>query len=115
VQSRRDRQISTGADLASNMAESIKRAADSLNPKAPQIASFVRTAADRLDSFSDDIRDQSVDDLLRTASDFTRRQPAFVFGLASLTGFFLFRALKAKPSDPAGGGRSDSRSTSRFS
>jgi hypothetical protein len=75
----------------------------------------VRTAADRLDSFSDDIRDQSVDDLLRTASDFTRRQPAFVFGLASLTGFFLFRALKAKPSDPAGGGRSDSRSTSRFS
>jgi ElaB/YqjD/DUF883 family membrane-anchored ribosome-binding protein len=110
-----NQQVSTGADLASNMAESITCAADNLDPKAPQIASFVRSAAERLDRFSGEIREQSVDDLLRTASDFTRRQPAVVFGLASLMGFFLFRALKATPSDTAGGGRSDSRSMSRFS
>jgi ElaB/YqjD/DUF883 family membrane-anchored ribosome-binding protein len=105
-----NQQVSSGADLTSHMAESIKCAADNLDPKAPQIASLVRSAADRLNSFSDEIREQSVDDLLRTASDFTRRQPAVVFGLASLTGFFLFRALKAKPTD---GSRANDRSMTR--
>lgn len=105
-----NQQVSSGADLASHMAESIKCAADNLDPKAPQIASLVRSAADRLNSFSDEVREQSVDDLLRAASDFTRRQPAVVFGLASLTGFFLFRALKASPSQAAGGRRADDRS-----
>jgi ElaB/YqjD/DUF883 family membrane-anchored ribosome-binding protein len=105
-----NQQVSSGADLTSHMAESIKCAADNLDPKAPQIASLVRSAADRLDSFSDEMREQSVDDLLRTASDFTRRQPAVVFGLASLTGFFLFRALKAKPSPVPSGSGADDRS-----
>jgi ElaB/YqjD/DUF883 family membrane-anchored ribosome-binding protein len=110
-----NQQVSTGADLANHMAESIKCAADNLDPKAPQIASLVRSAADRLNSFSDEMREQSVDDLLRTASDFTRHQPAVVFGLASLTGFFLFRALKAKPSHASGGSRADDRSMIRSS
>jgi len=100
-----NQQVSSGADLASNVAKSIECAADNLDPKAPQIANFVRGAAERLETFSDDIRDQSVDDLLRTASDYTRRQPALVFGLASLAGFFLFRALKAKPSHDGNDGR----------
>jgi hypothetical protein len=34
---------------------------------------------------------------MRTASDFTRRQPALVFGLASLAGFMLLRVLKSNP------------------
>jgi len=101
-----NQRVSTGADLASHVAKSIECAADNLDPKAPQIATVVRSAADRLETFSDDIRDQSVDDLIRTASDFTRRQPAIVFGLASLAGFLLFRVLKAKPSH-GNGGRSD--------
>jgi ElaB/YqjD/DUF883 family membrane-anchored ribosome-binding protein len=96
-----NQQVASGADLASHVAKSIECAADNLDPKAPQVASLVRSAADRLETFSGDIRDQSVDDLLRTASDFTRRQPAVVFGLASLAGFFLFRALKAKPEQSA--------------
>ena len=41
------------------------------------------------------MRDQSVEDFWRSASDFTRKQPAVVFGLASLAGFLLFRVLKA--------------------
>jgi ElaB/YqjD/DUF883 family membrane-anchored ribosome-binding protein len=92
-----NQQVSSGADMARNVATSFKRAADDLDPNAPQVANFVRGAADRLTSFSDEMKDQSVDDLVRRASDFTRQQPLVVFGLASLTGFFLFRALKAKP------------------
>jgi ElaB/YqjD/DUF883 family membrane-anchored ribosome-binding protein len=92
-----NQQVAVGADMAQNVAKSFKRAADDLDSNAPQVANFVRGAADRLSSFSEETKDQSVDDLVRRASDFTRRQPAVVFGIASLTGFFLFRALKAKP------------------
>jgi hypothetical protein len=66
------------------------------------MADFVRDAADRVETFSHDMRGQSVEQLMGKASDFTRKQPALVFGLASLAGFFLFRVLKAKPSEENG-------------
>jgi hypothetical protein len=44
------------------------------------------------------LRDQSVDQLIGKASDFTRRQPALVFGLAALAGFFAVRTVKSAPS-----------------
>jgi hypothetical protein len=91
--------VAGGADLAGQVADSVKCAADSLGDKAPQLAELVRGAADKVEEFSQGIRGKSVDELLRNASDFTRRQPALVFGLASIAGFFLFRVLKA---DPAG-------------
>jgi hypothetical protein len=52
-----------------------------------------------VEQFSRDIRGQTVEDLVRTASEFTRRQPALVFGLASLAGFLAFRVLKSSPPD----------------
>ena len=91
-------QVGSGADLVGHFANSAKRAAEDLEQNAPQLAGVVRGVADRIESFADDMRDQSVDDLLRTASDFTRRQPALVFGLAALGGFFVFRTLKASSS-----------------
>jgi len=57
----------------------------------------MRGAAKKVEEFSRDLQGQTVDDLVRTASDFTRRQPAVVFGLASLAGFLLFRVLKSSP------------------
>ena len=92
-----DRQVGTGADMVGHLAHSVKRAAEDLDENAPQIAGLVRLLADRVDGYADDLRDQSVDQLLRTATDFTRRQPALVFGMAALAGFFLFRAVKAAP------------------
>jgi hypothetical protein len=50
---------------------------------------------DRIESYADDMRDQSVDELFRSASNFTRRQPALVFGLAALAGFFALRTIKS--------------------
>ena len=60
--------------------------------------------AEGVERFSREMREQSAQDLWRTASDFTRNQPAVVFGLASLAGFLLFRVLKANSTD---GERSD--------
>jgi hypothetical protein len=92
-------QVSSGSDLAGHVARSVRSAADSLDPNAPQLASLARGAAERVEQFSRDIRGQTVEDLVRTASEFTRRQPALVFGLASLAGFLAFRVLKSSPPD----------------
>jgi hypothetical protein len=103
-----NQKVSLGADFASHIADATKSAADSLDSNAPQIAGLVRDAAEKLQGFSSDLREQTVDDLVRTASDFTRRKPALVFGLASLAGFALFRVLKSNSSsgpDPRQGQR----------
>jgi hypothetical protein len=104
-------QVASGSDLAGHVARSVRSAADSLNPDAPQLASLARGAAERVEQFSRDIRGQTVEDLVRTASEFTRRQPALVFGLASLAGFLAFRVLKSSPPDR---GRLDDRSHEPF-
>jgi hypothetical protein len=90
-----NQQFSAGADFAGHIAASVNAAADSLDEKAPQLASFVRGAAETVEEFSKDIRGQTVQQLVKTASDYTRKQPALVFGLASLAGFALFRVLKS--------------------
>jgi hypothetical protein len=115
-------QVSSGSDLAGHVAQSVRCAADSLDPNAPQLASLARGAAERVEQFSRDIRGQTVEDLVRTASDLTRRQPALVFGLASLAGFLAFRVLKSSPpeefrmlkSNSSEGGRPGDRSHEPF-
>jgi hypothetical protein len=64
-----------------------------------------------VEQFSRDIRGQTVEDLVRTASEFTRRQPALVFGLASLAGFLAFRVLRSSSPE---GSRLDDRSHEPF-
>jgi hypothetical protein len=104
-------QVASGSDLAGHVARSVRCAAESLDPNAPQLANLARGAAERVEQFSRDIRGQTVEDLVRTASEFTRRQPALVFGLASLAGFLAFRVLK---SSPPSGSRLDDRSPEPF-
>jgi hypothetical protein len=92
-----DGQVSAGADLIAAIAGATRRASTDLEHETPQIAKLVHSFADRVDTYSDQLRDQSVEDLMRAASQFTRRQPALVFGLAALAGFFAWRVVKAAP------------------
>jgi uncharacterized protein YjbJ (UPF0337 family) len=92
-----DRQVGSGADMVGHFAHSAKLAADDLDKSAPYLAGLVRVAADRIESYSDDLRHQTIDQLVRSGAEFTRRQPALVFGLAALAGFFAFRTLKSAP------------------
>ena len=87
--------VSTGADLLGQVAASAHAAAKSLDPEAPQLAGFLRDAGQRMDDFSQDLRDKSIDELIETSVDFARRQPAVLFGVAAATGFLLFRVFKA--------------------
>jgi len=92
-----DKQVSSGATMVGHLARSAQRAAQELDREAPQLAGIVRAAADRMDGYASNLQDQSVDQLVKGASDFTRKQPALMFGLAALAGFFVMRTLKSAP------------------
>jgi hypothetical protein len=89
-----DQQIGSGAAAAGQFANSIRTAADDLDTESPMLAGFVRTFANRVDYYAEDMQHQTVEQLTRAAADFTRKQPALVFGLAALAGFVMFRTFK---------------------
>jgi ElaB/YqjD/DUF883 family membrane-anchored ribosome-binding protein len=94
LQAAMDEQVVRGAQSMTTVAKSARRAADELETAAPQIAGLVRGVADRVEDYSRNLETQSAADIYEAASDFTRRQPAVVFGLAALAGFFALRTIK---------------------
>lgn len=94
-----DERIGDAAQMVTHLANSTKRAADDLDRSEPQLASVVRGVARNIGSVAEQLQGQSVDQLVRRASDFIRREPSLTFGLAALAGFFAFRTLKAASSD----------------
>jgi len=93
-----NRQVGGGAEMLGLVARSAKHAAEDLDRDSPQIAGLLRTVATQVDSYAHGLKDQSIDRMWQTAADFTRRQPALVFGLAALAGFCAIRTLKSSPS-----------------
>jgi hypothetical protein len=79
-----DAQLANGADIVGQLGSSVQRAAEDLEQSTPQMAGLVRGIADRMETYAEDLRDQSVDDLLRTASNFDREAPGQT-PIASLT------------------------------
>ena len=96
-----DQQVGNGAAMVGRFASSAKRAAEELDHDAPQLAGFVRGLADRMNGFADDLGQRSAEQLMRDASEFARRQPALVFGLAALAGFFALRTIKSASAVPS--------------
>lgn len=103
-----DRQVGFGAELATNVAGSMRAAADSLDESVPQLADLTRKAAGSIEDFADSIRDQSAGELFQTAQDIARRRPAIVFGAATFLGFMAYRLLS-----PGESGASTSSATPR--
>jgi hypothetical protein len=90
-----DQQVDHGASYLGHAASSIRTAADDLSKNVPPLASLAGTVADKLDSYADSVKGKTAEDLWGDAVDFTRRQPALVFGLASLAGFLAYRTMKS--------------------
>ena len=88
-------QLGVGAQSANRFAGSMRVAADDLERENPMLAGLVRGFAHNVDHYADRFEDQTVEQLVKSASDLTRRQPALVFGLAALAGFFAFRTFKS--------------------
>jgi hypothetical protein len=87
-------QIGVGAQSANHFAGSMRIAADDLERESPLLAGLVRGFSHNVDHYADRLEDQTVEQLVKNASDLTRRQPALVFGLAALAGFFAYRTFK---------------------
>ena len=85
-------QIGLGAQSANRFASSMRLAANDLEQENPMLAGLVRGFAHNVD---DRLEHQTVEQLTKSASDLTRRQPALMFGLAALAGFFAFRTFKS--------------------
>ena len=88
-------QLGFGAQSANSFASSMRVAADELQQENPGLAGLVRGFAHNVDRYADRLEDQTVEQLAQSASDLTRRQPALMFGLAALAGFFVFRTFKS--------------------
>ena len=92
-----DRQVGNGADMIGQVAISTRLAADDMSERMPQVAGMVRSFAGRIDDYAEGMRDKTVDQMVASAADFTRRQPVAVFGLAALAGFLVLRAFNNAP------------------
>ncbi len=91
-------QIGTSAASAAKLADAMRLAANDLAKESPLLAGAVRTFAANVDSCADRLQNQTVEELTRNTSNYTRKQPAVVFGLAALAGFFAFRTFKSAQS-----------------
>jgi hypothetical protein len=96
-----NQQLGAGADAAGRFASSMKLAAHDMERDNPMLADLVSGLAHNVDGYANALENQTVEQLAKTASDFTRRQPALVFGLAAVAGFLGFRTLKNAQSVPS--------------
>jgi hypothetical protein len=93
-----------GAEGISGLARAVHNIAGEVEKEVPQVAPYVRQAADGLERASSALRERSVGDLFGMAEDFARREPVAFLGASVLAGFMLTRFLKSSAS--AGAGRS---------
>ena len=92
-----DNQLGSGVKIVGQFAKSTRQAANDMAQHSPLVAGLMEAAADKVDELAADLEDRTIDHLIYSASDITRRQPALVFGVAALAGFFIYRAVKAAP------------------
>jgi len=94
-----EQQKAGAAEQLGGIAHAVEDAAGDLERQMPQAAEYVHDLAQRLETAASAIRERSVDDLINSANDLARKQPAVFFAGAVVTGFALSRFLKS--SSPA--------------
>jgi hypothetical protein len=90
-----DEQKTRGIEGMRAFAQAIKTAAQELDEQSPQVARYVRDAADRVQSLSGNIEGRNITELMRSASDLAKSQPTMFFVGAVAAGFALSRFLKS--------------------
>ncbi|HLH94383.1 MAG TPA: hypothetical protein VKW08_04630 [Xanthobacteraceae bacterium] len=92
-----EQQKQAGAERIGIAAQAMEGAADRLQGEMPQTSEFVHDLAQQLDSAAASLREKNIDELIRQARDFARRQPGMFFAGAVLSGVALARFLKSSP------------------
>jgi hypothetical protein len=83
------------ADQIDSVAQAVDKVAGELEANNAATAGYARTFADTVNTFSDNVKNKDVDELLSMAEDFGRRQPAAFMAAAALAGFAASRFLVA--------------------
>ena len=107
-------QKTSGAEYVGNLANTMRRAAREFDTDLPLAGTYIRKAASQIEGVSDHIRNGNLNDVVRKAQSFARRQPTAFLGLAVLAGFGAVRFLKSSSSDDGPSSqamRTDSRSS----
>ncbi len=99
-----DTRKGAGAQYVGNLANTLRRAAGEFDSDLPIAATYIRMAASQVETVSDSIQNGNLNDLVRGAQSFARRQPTAFLGLAVLAGFGAIRFLKSSASSDDDGG-----------
>lgn len=84
-------QKTAGAGAIGDVARAAKDAAENFQDRAPELASAVRTVANRVEGISNDIRDRSVGDLMTSVTAFAGERPITFFGCGIVAGLVISR------------------------
>ena len=92
-----EEQKERGASRIDSLAQAIHSAASELDGEIPQAATYVHAAAEQLERASSLLRDSSVEDLVRKATDLAEERPVVFVAGAMAIGFVLARLLRSTP------------------
>ena len=70
-----DDRKSSGAEYVGNLADTMRRAAREFDRDLPIAGTYIRKAAEQVEGVSEGIQNGNLNDLVRTAQSFARRQP----------------------------------------
>lgn len=90
-----EEQKERGASRIDDIARAVHSAAEEIAREVPAAGNYVHAAADRLERTSGFLRDNSVEDLLKMATDYAQERPFVFIGGAVASGFLLTRLLRS--------------------
>lgn len=88
-----------------SVAHGLRQAADDMGQQSEFAGRYARTAAERLERLSTDLRDADLEDLIDRTEDYARRNPALFLGGAVAAGFLFARFIKSSGRRATNGGR----------
>jgi hypothetical protein len=84
-----------GVEAMRSFARAIDSAADEFKPQSPMVARTVHEAARSVEGLSDNLSNRNVNELIESAAQLARAQPALFIGGSVAAGFALARFLKS--------------------
>jgi len=103
-------QKTAGAEYVGSLAETLRRAAREFDQDLPIAGTYIRKAAEQVETVSDSIKNGDFNDLVRGTQRFARRQPTAFLGIAVLAGFSAVRFLKSSAEAARNAGSNERRS-----
>ena len=93
-----------GADAIRHVARAIDSAASELESQSPTVARTVHETARQVEGLSDNLSGRSVNELIQSAAQLARAQPALFIGGSVIAGFALARFLMSSSSHRSSSG-----------